>query len=235
MSDLLSSLKGLKDKLNNIESTFTETTNILEETRKPIKERLEDKYKDLVNLQSRIIKLDIGGCTNIELTSETINNSKFPNILQNEIKNYTSGGEPIFIDMSVAYFTPIMEIMRQSCLISDEKMITIVIDCDKDILQDEIMLFFTENQTKIIDKCDFVYSSKTLEHKNLLDIEKKRREMTAKIWDKKYKIKCYKCGKENDGTYNRIKNSSSTRSDEFVIDGHHASCKACDPTGTYSA
>jgi len=226
-------MSNLLDSLNTIETTFTDTANKIEDTRKPLKERLQDKYENLVQLQSKVISIDAGGNNNIRISTETINNSKYKNMLQKELKQ-NDLSKPIFLDISERYFLPMATIMRNSQTNPDDKMLTVIIDADKDILCDEIRRFFEGDADKVIDKCDFIYSSKSLEYKKLLEDEKRKKEMLAKIWDKKYKIKCYQCGRVNDGTYNRLK-YSSTRNDEFVIDGHYATCKSCDPNATYKA
>jgi len=230
----MNSLKGLKDKLTTIETNFTDTANKIEDTTKPLKERLDEKYNHLVKIQNTRVCIDAGGNTGIALSTETINNSKFANILQKEIKTQDLS-KPIFVDMTDKYMIPIINIMRMSALPNPEdKMLTVTLDCDKDICCDEIVKFFGEDGLKVVDKCDFVYSSKSMEYKKLLDDEKKKKEMLNKIWDVKYKIKCYKCGKVNDGTFNRLKHSGS-RNDEFCMEGHYATCKPCDPNATYKA
>ena len=235
MSDLLNSLKGLKDKLNTIETTFTETVeNKVVDNRKPLQERLQDKYNQLVNNQSKIVVLNAGGNYEITTSTQTINECKYINTFQSDLKQY-GNSEPLFVDMSENYIVPIVEIMRKINVADPDKMMTIqIISADKDHLIEEIKQVFGNDANKIIEKCDFVYSSKTEEYRKQLEEEKKKKTLLEKKWDRSSRIQCWSCGKVNDGNFWRHK-YHSTREDEYCIGGYYGTCVSCDPNGTYQA
>lgn len=223
-SNLFDSLTVLKSKLNNIESTFAEASKF--ETREPIKNRLDEKYSKLVNLQARTINVDIGGCNTL-VSLDTIQNSTYKNFLQEELKQY-SGSDPIFIDMSVKHFINIIELVRKLNKADEQSMITLLINTNSEILNNEIMNFFPDGES-IIDRCNFEYPKKYEEER------KKIEEMNLKfhVWGKLFKIKCYKCGVKNTGKHNKIKYEGKQREDELVMQGYYATCKKCDPKGIY--
>ncbi len=234
MSELLSSLKGLKDKLNIIETTFSETVEVKVDNRKPLQERLQEKYDKLVQTQSEVVTLDAGGNFAITTTTSLINDCKYSNSLQAEIKQFGTS-EPIFVDMSESYVVPILDIFRKLQTTPEDKFMTIqLISSDKDHLSDEIKLMFGDNAQKIIEKCDFVYSSKTESYRKQLEEEKKKKEFLDRHWDKSSKIQCWSCGKANDGNLWKHKYHSS-REDEYCIGGYYGTCISCDPSGTYQA
>lgn len=233
MSDLLNSLKGLKDKLNTIESNIDSVTNNTEVPRKPVSERLQEKYDELVKLQNNQIAISAGGNFEIQVTSDLIKNCPLPNILQDELQNYC-GTEPIFVDMSENYLIPIIDIMRRYTSVGD-KMLTVQLQtADKDHLVEEIKLFFKADQDKIIDKCDFVYSSRLEEYRKQIEEERKKKEFLAKHWDASSPIQCWSCGTTNNGNFWKHKYHSQ-REDSYCIGGYYGTCKSCDPSGTYQA
>lgn len=234
MSDLMASLKGLKDKLNTIESNFDQTAKTTEENIKPIKERLQEKYDSLVKLQAEQVVLNAGGNFSLVTTMSTINNCKYANIFQEDLKQFGTS-EPLFVDMSENYIQPIFEIMRKVNTADPEKMMTIqIVTADKDYLVEEIKQVFPNDHAKILDKCDFVYSSKTEEYRKQLDEERKKKDFLSRHWDKSSTIMCWSCGKRNDGNFWKFKYHSQ-REDEYCIGGYYGTCSSCDPSGTYQA
>lgn len=231
--DLLNSLKGLKDKLNTIENTFTETTEV--DNRKPLQERLQEKYDLLIRNQSQMVTLNSGGNFEIHTSLSTINNCKWSNSFQADLKQYGTN-EPIFVDMSGDYIVPIVEIMRKSNITPEDKLMTIqLVTADKDHLVDEIKQVFGQD-SKVHERCDFVYSSKTEEYRKQLEEEKKKKALLERVWDRNSQIQCWSCGKSNDGNFWKHKYHTAQReNDEYCIGGYYGTCKSCDPNGTYLA
>jgi len=200
--------------------------------KKPLQERLNEKLNDIIKLQDTIITIDAGG-VNIPISTNTITKCKLANLLQKEYTKQLNSKQtiqPIFLDISPKYFNHILNIMRLSITTPEDKNMHIVIDVDRDILCDELRKFFYAD--KIIDKCNFTYATKELELIQKLKEDKKTKDGIVKIWDKQFKIKCYICGKMNDGTYNRI-NFNKPKNDDYGIDGYFATCKKCDPKGKH--
>jgi tRNA A37 threonylcarbamoyladenosine dehydratase len=137
--------------------------------------------------------------------------------------------------MSENYIVPIVEIMRKANHTDNDKLMTIqLVTADKDHLHDEIRQVFGENGNKVIEKCDFVYSSKTEEYRKQIEEEKKKKALLERIWDRSSRIQCWSCGKVNDGNFWKHKYHSQ-REDEYCIGGFYGTCKTCDPSGTYQA
>lgn len=206
--------------------------NFNENKRKNLQERLNEKYDDIIKLQSSLITLDVGGCSDTIISKNTIINSKFSNILQKELNHIEKENSYLFLDMAERYIGPIINIMRKSIDMNDEnKNITIIIDVDYSFLEEEIEKFFLQDSQKVKEKCKFVYSTKKQAHLLKLKDELTKKNNT-KIWDISIKILCYKCKKPNDGSFNKI-HYRNTKNDDYFKEGYFATCKKCDPNGNF--
>jgi len=166
---------------NNIINNINSTT---------LKQRLDDKYSELIKLQNNLICIDAGGCSDLLISADTINCSLFRNILQKELEDRSNLDDYIFVDISDKFMNPIINIMRQSKRITKDKKMLIILDVDKHLLIEEIKKFFQDDADKVIEKCEFVYSSKKLNHITKIINEEKLKEITKKslkeIYSKQY-------------------------------------------------
>ena len=113
MADLLNSLKSLKEKLSNIESEIVETKVEAKKVENiDNTELLEERCLEILNMRNTKVVINCGG-TRYPLTQATINNTKHPNIFQNDTDT------EIFYDGSENLFSIIVDIFRNITKTSD--------------------------------------------------------------------------------------------------------------------
>jgi len=149
---------------------------------------------------------------------------------------YNNSKDNIFLDISPRVFTPLLEIIRRNFSENNEPIdkIHILVSCSNDCFKEEAKRLFGDDCDKVLSRfmLDFCTKGESKRLQKIREELEKNLIKNTKYWAQGIKIKCYKCGLWNDGTFWKLK-LSYDRHDEFCVDGYYSTCKKCDPDGTY--
>lgn len=159
--DLLSQLKNLKDKLDNMEVDYDEKLQTIEK-RNRTHETLEKKLTTLVNCQASRIKVEAGGRV-YETTKDNIKSCIYPNLLKDQLDQeedvnsfktvYYVNGQPVeketiyFVDIDKKNFKLILRMLRFFFFSDYKEKFPIIITekMDEEYIKQEIKYFFKGN------------------------------------------------------------------------------------------
>ena len=209
------------------------------------------EIKKLKNEQdSNTIRINVGGeyeCySDINLFKDFNFNLSF--------KNNISKGKTLFLDMNYCIFDLIMEIIRinpkqtavliNNYIVCKEDIDIVNYYCnsifgdDWTIIKTKIFFILTKPDITEQDKTSnfnfsidhYKVNSKEID-RGLKNIKLEKKDKNKVFWKPELEVFCYVCGVVNDGKMWKIKYSNSKRNDKYVVNGHFAVCRKCDPEG----
>ncbi len=233
MSSIIANLKYNKDKVSNLNdlSCIAEPSKI--DSRKS---RVEMKTKEFLKNCKNTILLNIGGEKIISSNLVLYLNFKHNLSILNKLKSFDkSKKDPVFIDITLDAWESLSQIIRinpdklnKSTKLTDK--ICILTTTDIPILEAYALILFESDWEFLRKLFDFQYLTI---NKRLTFLSKNTDvELDSQLWNSDVKIKCYVCGKLNDGNFWKQKYSLKKREDEYVIKGYYATCLTCDPSKT---
>jgi hypothetical protein len=162
-SDVMSYIKDLKTKLFSLEDNYSKRLKDLEIRESKIT-KLEQKMKDVIDLQNNVIFFNIGG-EKVAVSKILIQSCIYDNILKDVIENLLDIGrslkdvENVFIDRNVKQFFFIIEIMRKGSLILQGKQAKLKLPRNinhKAFIQD-INFYFKQDAEKVLEDISLYY------------------------------------------------------------------------------
>jgi hypothetical protein len=156
-SDVMSYIKDLKNKLFSLEENYCKRMKVLE-NREHAESRLDQKIKDLVELQKEILTFNIGG-EKVNVSRNLIESCIYDNILKDVIENLLDIGrsskdvENVFIDRSAKTFYYIVELIRKSKLIHQNKEAKLIIPnaYDAKVFLNEVQFYFKQDAERVLE------------------------------------------------------------------------------------
>ena len=251
MSELLKTLNSIKSKVNNAinpkkENKKTQEVLIVENEslslseeqkrreRELRKERVLEKTKNYFESINEIIQLNIGGEEIIQsklsfYKSCTLKLSFLEKLIEH-YQNIERRSKPFFINISIESWEVVTEIIRRLDSLYKEK-INILTRVEIPVLEVEAENIFLDDWKLIKKSINLKYMPFNKRFTALSEMTTKELNENTITWDRKVKIQCYICGKENQGEFWKIKHSNATRLDYFVVNGYFGTCRICDPQG----
>lgn len=229
MTSIIADLKNIKEKIQGMDLAENNENEINNE--KSRKERVEMKLKNFFDTIDQCILLNIGGEIIVKTCIDIYLQFNYKLTIIDKLKSYKHS-EPLFLDFSSEVWETLVEIIRINPIPSENEY-NIYTKADICVLEEEAKVLFDVDWQKIkkLIKLHYLPINKKL---IFLNEESSRfpSESDNAFWDSTALINCYLCGKVNNGSFWKIKHSSSTRSDEFVLNGYFGTCMTCDPSGT---
>jgi hypothetical protein len=155
-SDVMSYIKDLKNRLFTLEEGYTKRMKELDH-RESSESRVEQKIKDLVQLQSDVLTFNIGG-EKVCVSKNLIESCCYDTILKDVIENIVDIGrslkdiENVFIDRTAKSFYFIIDIMRKSKLVAEGKEAKVVIkNLDSKAFLCDVQFYFKQDAERVLD------------------------------------------------------------------------------------
>lgn len=233
MSSIIANLKSIKDKVSNLKELSILSEPNLFDSRKS---RVEMKTIEFFKNSKNTVLLNIGGEKIIPSNLVLYLNFKHNLTILNKLNSYDkTKKDPVFIDITLDAWETLSQIIR----INPDKL-------NKTTKLDEKISVYTATEIPILEVyaanlfgSDWDYLKKRFEfvyltiNRRLTFLSKNNDvEAESQLWGSDVKIKCYICGKLNDGNFWKQKYSSKKREDDYVIRGYYATCITCDATKT---
>jgi hypothetical protein len=162
-SDVMCYIKDLKTKLFSLEDNYYKRLSELEH-RESSENRLNDKVKDLVGLQSEVITFNIGG-EKINVSKGLVESCIYDNIFKDVIDNILDIGrslndiENVFIDRNSKSFYSIIEIMRKAKLVNSGQEAKVILPkgINYEAFIQDVHFYFKQDAEKVLEDILLAY------------------------------------------------------------------------------
>lgn len=230
MNTALEKLCKIKEELKKIELNLENEINI-EKYEKDYNERINKKLPLIARMKDNKIKINAGNNYFFYTTKDTINNFPYKLSLKEDLKDNYNENEEIFVDSSYNMFSAILKIIRHFNNNNYKDKVNTVIStyCINERLKTHAKEFFMEDTDEVFNHFMFKYINPN--NKNIIK-DRAYKDDNINKWSNQAKIKCFKCGKDNDGNFWKKKLSTDRKNDEFVIQNYYATCSKCDLNNT---